>query len=199
MQYIKAMRALLKIAICGVVLAAGAFAYKKVTAQPNEDYRNYEVVFQKLPGWNELPHNPNTLLLMRHPKTKALLRCSATQVVSETNPEPDMDTKKQIKQIVANANENQPEWKTELIKGFDNGKVEFEMFKKTNAGKTIIAALAVRGNTTLLVSISNTGKGALTLAEGNIEQLLDFLKTVDLQVTDKWVKMHERIEAGPHL
>jgi hypothetical protein len=189
------MKALPKIAICGLTLCVAAFGYRLATAKPNEDFRNYEVLFERLPGWKDLPHNPNTLLLMQHPETKALLRCSATQVVSETNPEPDMDTKNLVERVVQNAQENQPNWKTERMSDFTNGKVAFELFKKTNSGKTVVAAMAVRGNTTLLVSLSNTGPGAASLAVGEIEPLLAFLRTIDLQVTDKWIRIHEAYDS----
>ncbi|MBC8066454.1 MAG: hypothetical protein H7Y17_16605 [Chlorobia bacterium] len=190
-------RGLTKIAVGGLVLVCAGIGYRLATANVNDDFRNYEVVFNKLEGWKELPHSPNTLLLMKHPPTNALLRCSATQIVSETNPEPDMDTTRIVQRVVQNAQENQPEWKTEHLKPYDNGKVGFELFRKTNSGKTIVGAMAVRGNTTLLVSMSNTGEGAKTMAQGNYELLLAFLKTVDLQVTDKWEKIHAKYEETP--
>jgi hypothetical protein len=185
---------LFKIAIGGLALLAVGVSYRLATANRNDDFRNYEVGYTKLVGWKELPHSPNTLLLLQDPETKALLRCAATQVVSETNPEPDMDTVNIVKRVVRNARDNQPEWKTDHLKKFDNGKVHFELFRKANKGKTIIGAMAVRGNTTLLVSMSNTGEYAKDMAEGSYEPLLTFLSTIDLQVTDKWEKIHAKYE-----
>lgn len=181
---------LAKIAVGGLVLVGAGVGYRFATANKNTDFRNYEVGYQKLSGWNEIPHSPNTLLLMQHPKTNALLRCAATQVISESNPEPDMDAVNMVKRVVRNARDNQPEWKTEHLEKFDNGKVHFELFRKSNKSKTIVAAMAVRGNTTVLISISGTGEHAKVMADGNYQPLLDFLGTVDLKVTDKWQKIH---------
>lgn len=185
---------LVKIAIGGLVLAGAGVGYRIASAGKNVDFRNYEVGYTKLAGWKELPHSPNTLLLLQDPKTKTLLRCAATQIVSETNPEPDMDAINIVKRVVSNARENQPEWKTDHLEKFHNGKVHFELFKKTGKNKTIVGAMAVRGNTTVLVSISNTGEQAKKMAQGSYESLLEFLSSIDLQVTDKWEKIHARRE-----
>jgi len=166
-----------------IVIAAG---YRFATKQPNEDFRNYEVLYQKPEGWEELPHNPNTLLFMRNKKTNALLRCAATQIVSDTNPEPDMDTENVVKRAVDNARQSQPDWTTDILQDIDTGRVQFKLFRKTKKEKTIILAMTAKGNTTLLVSVSNTGQGGRDLAEGRIDEFLAFLKTFDMQETHKW-------------
>lgn len=176
-------------ALALIVLAAG---YRFATKQPNEDNRNYEVLFTKPDGWRELPHNPNTLLFMQHEKSKALLRCATTQIVSETNPEPDMDTENVVKRAVENARSSQPEWKTDLLDNFDTGKVHFKLFRKVRKEKTIIVAMTAKGNTTLLVSVSNTGDGGRDLAAGKFEDFLAFLKTFDMQETQKWITPEDK-------
>lgn len=104
-----------------------------------------------------------------------------------------MDTASLVTRVVQTAKENQPEWETERLEGFNNGKVNFEIFRKTGKYKTVVNAMAVRGNTTLLVSLSNSGLGAKKLVDSHAS-LLAFLKTVDLQVTDKWIRIHDRLE-----
>lgn len=183
----------LKIALGGLLLIGISIGFRVATAKPNLDPRNYEVLYQKPVGWQELPKNPNTLLLTRDPKSLDLLRCSATQVVAEVNAEPDMDAAALVKRFVQTAKENQPEWKTERLKSYHNGKVNFEIFRKVGKDKTVVNAMAVRGNTTLLVSLSNSGLGAKKLAESHAS-LLEFLGTVDLKVTDKWDRIHDRLE-----
>lgn len=188
-------KGLLRIALVGLILVSAGVAYRFATAKANEDYRNYEVFFQVPAGWEELPKNPNTLLLARDPKSLDLLRCSATQIVDDSNPEPDIDTVRMVDRVVQLAQENQPEWTTERLKPYSNGKVAFELFRKTNAEKTVVGAMAVRGNTTLVVSMSNTGKGAKALA-GSYAPLLAFLDSIDLRETDKWIQMHKPDEEG---
>jgi hypothetical protein len=186
---------LIKVGAGLVAIAAIAAGYRVATKPRNDDFRNYEVKFQKLGTWKELPHNPNTLLLMFNPKTNALIRCSATQVVDDSNPEPDMDTENIVKRVVDNAQQNQAEWKTEQWRHFDNGRVDFSLFRKTNSRKTIIGAMAVRGNTTMIASISNSGSGAKALLEdAGLKDFYNFLSSVDLVVTDKWIKIHEKYE-----
>lgn len=181
------------LAVAGAAVLLGS--YRLYTMQPNEDSANYEVHFKKLGHWKELPHNPNTLVLLQEPKTKALIRCSATQVVSDSNPEPDMDTANVTLRMVSNAKNNQAElWKTEEMKGHDNGKVKFSLFRKSNHGKAIMIAVAVRGNTTLVASLSNYGKGLESLSAVNQQDFYTFLNTIELEVTDKWNKLHERLD-----
>jgi len=188
MPYDKAMAGFpLKYAAGGLLVIVIAAGYRLMTKSPNEDNRNYEIIYAKPIGWTELPHNPNTLLLMRHPKTNALVRCAATQVVSASNPEPDMDTDNLVKRVVSNAKESQAaEWTTETLEDVDTGKMRFGIFRKTRKNKTIVGAISVRGNTTLLVSISNTGQGAKDLAAGKMDDFLAFLKTFDMRETHKW-------------
>lgn len=186
-------KGLLRIALVGAIVVSMGVAYRVATAKPNEDHRNYEVLFQIPSGWKELPRNPNTLLLARNPNSLEVLRCSATQIVDEINPEPDVDTAKMVEQVVQNARENQPEWKTERLKPYSNGKVDFELYRKTNQGKTVVAAMAVRGNTTLLVSVSNTGAAAKALLDSHAS-LLAFLDSVDLRETDKWIQIHNKYD-----
>jgi hypothetical protein len=184
------------VGICGLAAAAAVF-YRFASAKPNEDFRNYEVVFIKPSGWMEIPKNPNTLLLVRHPQTQDLIRCSETQVVADHNPEPDVDTEAIVKRTVSNAQSNQPEWKTSRLPAYDNGRVQFELFCKRGANKTIVIAMAVRGNTTLLASISNTGARAAVL-ERDYRPFLDFLATFDLRPTDKWDRLHEKYDRLPN-
>lgn len=185
---------MLRIALGGLLVIGVGVGYRIASVKPNEDARNYEVVYQKPAGWQELPKNPNTLLLAQDPKNLDLLRCSATQLVADTNPEPDLDTVNLVNRVVKTAKEKQGQWNTERLESFDNGKVRFEIFRKTNRDKTIVNAMAVRGNTTLLVSLSNSGLGAKRLVTSHAP-LLEFLGSIDLQVTDKWIRIHEQIDA----
>ncbi len=194
MAYSKVVsKRLLRIGLVGLSLMVAGVGYRLATAKPKEDYRNYEVFFQVPAGWRELPKNPQTLLLARDPESLHLLRCSATQIVDDSNPEPEMDTAAMVDRAVENAQENQPEWMTERLKSYSNGKVDFGLFRKCHAEKTVIVAMAVRGNTTLVVSLSNTGKGAKALASSHAP-LLAFLDSIDLRVTDKWIQIHEPYE-----
>ena len=186
---------LAKIAAGGIVVALAFVAYRIATAKVNEDNRNYVVVYSKPAGWTELPKNPQTLLFARDPKTKSTLRVSATQVVSETNPEPDIDTKALVDTVVRNAQANQPEYVTKQLADYNNGHVDFKLYQKTGKHKTIVVAVAVKGNTTMMASMSNTGEGGQKLAGGDHSQLLSFLDSVRLEETDKWDKLHQKLES----
>lgn len=181
-----------------VIVIGGSAAYRLATAKVNTDNKNYDIEFKHLDGWKQERMNPNTLALIRDPKTKALLRASATHVVDEENPEPDIDTKALVARTVRNAVENQPEWKTEPIGNYKTDNAEFGLIKKTNPGKTIIIAIAVRGNTTFVASLSNFGEGGKQLAAGKYQPLLAFLDSVRLVESDKWVKMHEKYDQMPN-
>ena len=189
---------MLGIAGIAVVLIAGSAAYRLATAKVNESNVNYEVTFEHLPGWKKVEMSPNTLALMRDPKTNALLRASATQVVDELNPEPEIDTMAIVHRTVQNAVENQPEWDTVPMGTYKTDHIEFGLIKKSNPGKTIIIAMAVKGNTTFVASLSNFGVGGKELAAGKYQPLLAFLDTVKLTASDKWIKIHEKYDSMPN-
>lgn len=188
--------AMAKLALAGALLVAGVLIYRSATAKPNEDHRNYEVTFEMPKGWKELPRNPNTLLLARNPDNRALLRCSATQVVSDFNPEPEMDSKNLVAHVVETAQRKQPEWITDRLESYHNGRISFEIFRKSNANKTIQVAMAVRGNTTVVVSVSQPGN-ALKASKAISGALLSFLDSVDLTQTDKWTELHRQLDQAP--
>jgi len=183
-----------RLGLVGLLLCGIGVGYRLATAKPNEDHRNYEVLFTKPAGWKLLPKKPNTLLLAQQPQTKTLLRCSATQVVSDVNPEPDMDTTFLTERFIRSAQANQPEFKTKRLPSLDNGKVKFEIFRKSNAQKTIQIAIAVRGNTTLIISASNAGSLAKSMQESVSKELADFLLTIELEATDKWKTLHNELD-----
>ncbi|MBN9503706.1 MAG: hypothetical protein BGO01_05040 [Armatimonadetes bacterium 55-13] len=175
-----------RVAMVGLagVIAAGAVRY--ATRGANEDYRNYEILYAVPKEWKLLPHNPSTLLLAQHPKTQAIIRCSTTQIVASANPEPDVDTEGTIRNVVRTARRNQPEWKTDELEKHPAQNFDFGMYRKVQPGHTIVGAMCVKGNTTLLVTISSRGPAAITAAEGELNEFLAFLNTFEMRETHKW-------------
>jgi hypothetical protein len=183
------------LAALAIAIAGGFIGYQVAFAESGENNLNYEVQFDKPKGWIELPQSPSTLLLARDPKTRDLIRCSYAQVVDDANPDPQMNTKRFASQVVTNAKSNQPGWQTDRIGEYDNGTIAFELVQKAHQGKTIIIALAVRGNTTFITSVSNSGKRGAEIAKGDYDKFRTFLNSIRFVPSDKWRLLQQKYDS----
>jgi hypothetical protein len=140
----------------GTVMA-GMFA-AKTKAERIESVKNFEIGHERLTGWKAVPHGPQTLFLYRDPQTKLLLRGAVNQVVSEFNPTPELKTEELAQFFIDRTVENQPDWKATKLESVEAKGTSFRMIRREKKDKCVVTAVAVRGNTTLLVSLSGNAK-----------------------------------------
>jgi hypothetical protein len=150
-------RVLLSAALLGSVLClsfAWVTDYKKQRA---ESSANYAIKYAELDGWKEIPHSPQAIFLYQHPQTKMLVRGAVNQVIADFNPTPGMNTREIARYYIERTQENMPDWTAENI-GVVEGQTDFHLIRRESHDKVVITAFSVKGNTTLLVTLSGTKK-----------------------------------------
>ncbi|RYG49465.1 hypothetical protein EON79_01150 [bacterium] len=143
----------------GAVLALGANRFVvKQEADLKESVAVYKIGWDKPSGWQDMPHSPQSLFLFRHPQTNLLIRGASSQVIADHNPTPELDSDGLANYYLQTTVQNMPEWKGEKIAGEKGDGVPFSLIRRRRDGKTVVSAFGVRGNTTLVVTLSANGK-----------------------------------------
>jgi hypothetical protein len=159
------------------------FKEQKELDKERNDAKNFVVHYQAPVGWKSTPHGPESLFREIDPKTGLILRGAANQVVDASNPTPDLTTDGIAKYFEDRTDENMPTWKaTELAKAPGDG-VDFAVLRRATKDRVVITAYAVRGNTTVLMTLFGKGK-ARNLVDSNLPVFYEMLKTVSLHEKD---------------
>jgi hypothetical protein len=116
--------------------------------------KNYRLAYSVPTGWREIPHSPEALFLYVNPKTHLLMRGAMNDVQDAENPTPGLDRDATAKWMIQITSENLKNWKGEMLDTVDGHEISFRLVKRTGPGKCVVTAVAVRGNTTIMVTMS---------------------------------------------
>ncbi|CAN5447578.1 hypothetical protein BH11ARM2_BH11ARM2_34040 [soil metagenome] len=143
----------------GALLAVGATQYvSHQKAAHEESVAVYDIKWEKPTGWNVMPHSPQSLFLFRDPHTNLLIRGASNQIIADSNPTPELDSEGLADYYLATTQQNMPGWTAEKIAGDEGQGVKFALLRRQRDDKTVVTAFGVRGNTTLVVTLSGNGK-----------------------------------------
>jgi hypothetical protein len=151
------------------------------------DTSNYRVVYGPKAGWKDEPHGPQTLFLYRHPEESILIRGAVNQVVSDINPTPELHTDALAQYYIDRTRENMPGWKAELLDRVPARNTWFRLVHRERDGKVVVTAYAVKGNTTLLISMSGNGDDEKLAVSRNMDGFKNYLSTVSLERMSEYV------------
>jgi hypothetical protein len=178
----KGSRSLFTILAVGAALTTVAVLYANRAAQ-RDDTKNYRVGYQVELPWKEVPHGPQTLFLYRHPDSNLLLRGAVNQVVSDINPTPELGTNGLADLYIDLTKQNQKDWSAEKLDRIEAQGVDFQLIRRERKGKVVITAFGVRGNTTLVVSLSGNEKETRHI-DGQLPGFREFLSSVSFTETN---------------
>jgi hypothetical protein len=160
--------------IVGALMYAG-----KVKTERAESIYNYKIGYTSPEGYKAITHGPQALFLYRNLDNRLLLRGSVNQVYSDVNPTPELQTEGIAQYYLDRTAENQPGWtgtKMDLVEGQD---ANFRLIRRENKSKCVITAFAVKGNTTVLVSLSGNDKEVKSI-DTELPHFRDYLKSIRL-------------------
>lgn len=147
------------------------------------DYtQNYKIVFQKPENWNEEIPSLSTLFVYQEPKTRAILRGGVTQIVSDFNPTPELDTDGIADYYKDTTENHQPGWTVERMPDIETQNLRFSILDRRHPGKRILTCFCVKGNTTLVVGLSAYGQ-ARDLLDDKLADLKSFLSKIQFVPT----------------
>jgi hypothetical protein len=166
-----------------MLLVAGALAWTGYKKRESADMsKNFVLNYSTPAGWKAAAHGPETLFRCIDPKTDLVLRGAVNQVISEDNPTPELDTKG-IADYYVDRTENMGGWKVQRLGVAKGDGTSFEVLRRSARDRVVVTAYAVKGNTTVLVTLFGKGK-ARNLVDPNIGVLDSFLRTVSLHEKD---------------
>lgn len=173
--------------VLAVVVVVGAgigIVRARQNYQQHEDAANFAVKYQGLGSeWIAIPHGPQTLFLYKHKLNHVLLRGAVNQIIADYNPTPDLRTEAIADFYIDRTKENMPEWSAAKMDMVDAKGTAFRLISRTKKDKRVVTAYAVKGNTTLMVSLSGNAN-ELAAVEEDLSPFRKFLGTVELVETD---------------
>lgn len=144
---------------CGA-LAVGVALYARFVRpewlDPRYDAANYGVRFNLIDGWDAQPKEPYILFIFKNRQTGAKITGAANQVVFKYNPTPELATDEVANRLVeaTETNMRKQGWRGVRRADLELSSGRFAVVDRTGPARRIVTAYQVRGNTTLLVSLS---------------------------------------------
>lgn len=138
---------------------------------------NYKLVYAQPNGWVEKKHSPQTLFVYEN-ADGVTMKGGHMQIVDSENPTPDMD-RDTLSDSFASVTRDNLGWKATMgdIVECDGGS--YRLIRREGKDRTIISAVSVKGNTTILVTLSAIGKSKPHVDE-DLPAFVSFLKSSKL-------------------
>ncbi|HWD37488.1 MAG TPA: hypothetical protein VG944_01450 [Fimbriimonas sp.] len=168
-------------AICLVPLAVGWTKYHAY--REKEDSKNFQPHFVIPGSWKAMPHGPQTLFKYQDPSNRLIFRGAVNQIISPVNPTPELDTDGIAQFYIDRTEQSMPGW-TAAKAGVVNAKgLKFDLIRRERQDRIVVTAYAVRGNTTLLITLFGLGK-AKPFVDSNMPEFQNFLQSFSLNEKD---------------
>jgi hypothetical protein len=162
----------------GVLLALAATP--SGLARPGSDSaENFQLDAPQFSNWKRADGGPIRKVVYRHPEADLRLQATLTQVRAGYNPTPELDSEALANQYVRTTREKMPTFRARRLGRVDAGPTRFELVERVGPDRAMVCAIAVRGNTTAVVSLIGVGKDRL-LARRYAPQFRRYLKDVQL-------------------
>jgi hypothetical protein len=172
----------LSVGIVGILVAGAYAGYRSKTRFDGTE--NYGIAFPtSFPGWKSMPKTPESLFIFENPKKHFLLRGSVSQVIADVNPTPNDTTDSMAEFYIDRTHENMPDWTASRAADLPGSNVRFSVIQRQRKQHAVITAFTVKGNTTLMISISTQSGGPASVADAMTE-LGSYLKGVSLNLKD---------------
>jgi hypothetical protein len=172
--------------IVAIVLILGGglgFRFAK-ERKAREEASNFVLAFPKASkGWHPVDHGPQTLFLYQQRDKGLLLRGAVSQVISDTNPTPNLDRDALAQLMVDNTHDNMPGWTADMGGTVTANGTSFRIVRRSQHGLVVVTAFAVKGNTTVLVSLSGRDK-FVAQVDKDMGEFQQFVSSLALKQAD---------------
>jgi hypothetical protein len=171
------------VGLVGVGVAIGT--YSQVRAEQQKlSIANYDLEYATFIDWKSIPHSPYLLFTFKHPSADIRLMGGTNQIVSESNPTPEMDTDGIAKHYLEVTKSNFKGWKASELQDAMGPDLRFSMIRRESGARAVINCFAVRGNTTVLVSLTASNE-AIPLIDAFMPQVREYLASMKLVPTKR--------------
>lgn len=164
----------------GLLVVGSVEAYLKF--RPHPDTSSYRLVFDRPKGWVEEPNHPGSIFMYRDSTRHFVLRGGMLSLISDINPTPDIDTDKFAQQYLDLTAENLKGWNGKMlgtVAGHNPGTT-FRLVRREREGRCMLAAVCVRGNTTVSVSLAANGTNPNDI-DSRLDWFRDYVGSISLE------------------
>ena len=128
-------------------------------ARPGSDMAaNYQLDAPRFSNWKRTEGGPIRKVVYRHPEANLRLQATLTQVRESYNPTPELDSDALADQYVRMTREKMPTFRARRLGRVDAGETRFDLVERVGPDRSMVCAIAVRGNTTAVISLIGVGK-----------------------------------------
>lgn len=153
------------VAFCSLAVIAIAYA-SHVRLRATEAATNYELVFSLPKGWESKPVTPGMAFVYENSANHLSMRGAVNNVVSEVNPTPDMNADAIIQQYRVITKDNLVGWKYKILEPVEAHGAQFQMIQRWTSDRCVVSAVAVRGNTTIIIALIGHHDNTLQVDRG---------------------------------
>ncbi len=177
------------LSIAALVIVGGGFSYTLLKRQQDiVSTENFEIsVPPPAKGWHALDHGPQTLFLYSHNEKGLILRGAVNQMVSSVNPTPNLDRDGLAQLMVDNTHDNMPGWTADVKDVVKCKGTSFRVIRRSEKKHVVVTAFAVKGNTTVLISLAGRDDKA-DQVDKDMAEFEKFVTSVTMTKADssKW-------------
>jgi hypothetical protein len=178
---------LMSVLVAAVILGTfgGYVSWAKNIKRAKELSLNYLVSYPGPPkGWESVPHSPRALFLYQRKGSNIMINAGLNQLEDDINPTPDLGTENLANQVIDMTRDNMPGWTAEKLDSVEAGGTSFRLVKRVNADHIVINAFTVKGNTTLLISLTGRGVTSSKNIEKSLDDFRHLLSSVNLTLSN---------------
>ncbi len=168
--------------IGALVLGAG---YQYMRARGNKQMvDNFNLQYPRPPvGWKTKPHSPMDLFAYEDEHRGLTLSGGVNQTVADFNPTPDLDRDNLAQLMIDNTRANMPGWTAKIEDLVNTPSASFRLVRRETPGLVNVTAFAVKGNTTVLISLVGRGKQSGEVDKA-MKEFHDFVAQIELKRAD---------------
>lgn len=166
--------------VCLITLGGVLYVEHRKSVALDDSKKNYTLIYSTPSGWKAIPHSPQAIFLYRNLKNRLLMRAAMSDIVADYNPDPELDTDGTAKWMLDVTAQNLHDWKGELMDTVQANGVTFRLVRRWNPVKVVYSAVGVRGNTTVIVTMS-ADKQEIPYIEGQMPQFRQYLASLQFR------------------
>lgn len=173
----KKRRPQLALGLCSLAVVAIGYAY---SSRPKiSDAANYQLSFTLPSGWKARPVTPGMAFIYENKQSHLSMRGAINNVISESNPTPELDASALIQRYQTITSENLTGWHYKLLDPVQAHGAEFQLIRRWTEDRCVVSAVAVRGNTTVIIALVGLHKFVPRVDEG-MPAFRDYLANLSL-------------------
>jgi len=175
----KSRRAAPSVIFCSFAVVAIIYA-SHIRSKAAEASTNYELVFSLPSGWKSKPITPGMAFVYENDTSHLSMRGAVNNVVSEVNPTPELNAEAIIKQYQHITKDNLVGWQCKVLEPVEGRDAQFRLIRRWTHDRCVVSAVAVRGNTTIIIALIGHDESLPRVDEG-MPAFRDYLASLALE------------------